>query len=189
MDSIFHVQYQGSQTPALRMLLSCRTSQIREIGSGKLRVLRRSDFMCESGCMAFRYTESFKTSLGSCLGSCYLALLLVPGPVTGSPAASVLPPWALCGHFSMSLSFLFPHLCAKEKHSTHSFIPQIVGVLPSYPAFRPLPPTFPSFVRRQKELAESGSMMLSCFYKGSVSHSNFCKICLLGNPHNIKSSS
>lgn len=118
MDSIFHIQYQDSQTSTLRMLLQCRTSQVRAVGSGILRVLWRPAVVRKLGCVVF----GFKNQPG--LLPCFLLSSSTTCP-SWSPTVSVLPPWAPCGHFYVSLSFLFPHLCTKAKHSTHSFIPQI----------------------------------------------------------------
>lgn len=69
--------------------------------------------------------ESFKNQSG--LLSCFLlsSTTTCLSPATRSLTASVLPPWAPCGHFYMPFSFLFPHLYMKEKRSLRSFIPQI----------------------------------------------------------------
>lgn len=133
MDSIFHIQYQDSQTSVLQMLLQCKTSQVRTVGSGILRALWRPVFMCEFGCMAF----GFKNQPG--LLPCFLlsSSATCPRPSGWVPNCLCAPSWVPTWPLFMSLSFLFPHLCMKEKHNIHSFHKLSVGVLPSYPAFRP----------------------------------------------------
>lgn len=84
---------------------------------------REASFHVSFCLRGFRCAKASRTSLGSrfLLSSTTTCL----SPATRSLTASVLPPWAPCGHFYMPFSFLFPHLYMKEKRRLCSFIPQI----------------------------------------------------------------
>lgn len=123
---------------------SAGLAQVRAVGSGILSVLWRPASTCDfwlHGCIAFKCTGNFKNQSG--LLSCFLL-----SSTTTCAYCLCAPAW---GYFYMSFSFLFPHLCVREKHSIHSFIHSFhklgMEVLPSHPASRPFPPTFPSMIR------------------------------------------
>lgn len=127
--------------------------------------------------------KALSSSPGSCLVSRYPESL--PGPRLPASHVSTLT----CPSPFSSPSL---HKGKTQRACVRSFIHsahRVWRVLPPYPPSRLFPPTFPSFVRLWKELTESRSVMLSCLCSGSVSHSSFCKICLLGNPLTPKPSS
>lgn len=138
--------------------------------------------MCDSGCSALGCAESFKHQPR------LLPCVSLPG-ITTRPLTVCIP----CVHPNV---FFFFSPSLHEGKTQRAFVCSFIHstnrvwrVLPPYPASNPFPPTFPSFVRLWKELTESRSVMLSCLCSGSVSHSSFCKTCLLGNPLTPKPSS